>query len=288
MLDKVARSERSLDFARSLGRAGASLHFNRGGGRTVLTRQHVPYPLHATRAFYLDRDRPELATLYLQSASGGLFRGDRVTLSIVVGPQAAAHVTTQASTIVHRTQQHAAAQTTRIEIGEQAFAAVTPDPLVLFPGAEISCSCEIDLAATARAIITDGLTHHDPEGTGRPFAHYSNSIIVRGHKSQLLVADRSSVAGEAMLEPRSPLGPFRSVGTVLVLGQGAERCDPGVLEDRLAVVGCVAGISKLPNNAGIGGRILAANGGALAHGLETAFAIAFEALIGVPPARRRK
>ena len=47
-------------------------------------------------------------------------------------------------------------------------------------------------------------------------------------------------------------------------------------------------LSKLPNDAGIGGRVLAANGGALARGLEAAFAVAFEALIGVPPARRRK
>ena len=38
-----------------------------------------------------------------------------------------------------------------------------------------------------------------------------------------------------------------------------------------------AGISRLPNDAGIGGRILAANGGVLARGLEAAFAVAFEA-----------
>ena len=92
-----------------------------------------------------------LATLYLQSASGGLYRGDNVALSIVAGPHAAAHVTTQASTIVHRTYQRAVAQRTRIEIGEHAFAAVTPDPLVLFPGAEICCTTEVTLAATRDA-----------------------------------------------------------------------------------------------------------------------------------------
>ena len=61
-----------------------------------------------------------------------------------------------------------------------------------------------------------------------------------------------------------------------------------VVERRLAALGCVAGLSKLPNNVGVGGRVLAANGGTLARGLEAAFAVAFEALIGVPPARRRK
>ena len=91
-----------------------------------------------------------------------------------------------------------------------------------------------------------------------------------------------------MLGPTSPLGPFCAVGTLLVLGRGSERCNADILEGRLTDLGCVAGISKLPNDAGIGGRVLAANGGALARGLEAAFAIAFEALIGVPPMRRRK
>jgi urease accessory protein len=53
-------------------RIEASLRFATGGGRTVLVHQHVPYPFHVTRAFHLDPSRPDLATLYLQSASGGL------------------------------------------------------------------------------------------------------------------------------------------------------------------------------------------------------------------------
>lgn len=283
LLSPVVGSQEPLS-----GPVEASLRFTRGGGRTVLARQRVPYPFHATRTFYLDRARPEIATLYLQSASGGLYRGDSLALSIVADCHAAAHVTTQASTIVHRTYNRSIAQSTRIEIGEHAFAAMTPDPLVLFPGAEIACTTDITLAATARAIVTDGLAHHDPEGKSRPFGRYSNAIVVRNAQGAVLLADRGSLAGELMLGPTSPLGPFRAAGTLLVLGHGSDRCDPEIFENRLAACGCTAGISKLPNDAGIGGRILAVNGGALARGLETAFAIAFEALIGVPPARRRK
>jgi urease accessory protein len=266
----------------------ASLRFSRGGGRTVLTRQRVPYPFHATRTFYLDRARPEIATLYLQSASGGLYRGDTLTLSIVADSYAAAHVTTQASTMVHRTHDRGISQSTRIEIGEHAFVAMTPDPLVLFPGAEITCRTDIRLAATANAIVTDGLAQHDPEEQERPFRLYSNAIVVRDATGTVLLADRSSLAGERMLGPSSPLGPFRAAGTLLVLGRGSDRCDPAVLENSLTACGCTAGMSKLPNEVGIGGRILAANGGTLARGLEVAFALAFEALTGTPPARRRK
>ena len=254
----------------------------------MLARQRVPYPFHATRPFYLDRAFPELATLYLQSASGGLYRGDSVALSIVADRHTAAHVTTQASTIVHRTNQRGAVQNTRIEVGEHAFLAMTPDPLVLFPGAEICCSTDVILAPGGRAILIDGLAQHDPAGRGCPFDRYSNAVIVRDAAGAVLLADRGSLAGEAMSGPASPLGPFRAVGTLFVVGDGAERCDADVLESRLAALGCVAGLSKLPNGAGIGGRILAANGGALARGLEAAFALAFAALLGLPPARRRK
>jgi urease accessory protein len=271
----------------------ASLRFCHGGGRTVLTHQRVPYPFHATRPFYLDPGRADLATLYLQSAAGGLYRGDRVTLSIIAERASAAHVTTQAATIVHRTHRFAVEQNTRLEVDENAFLAFTPDPLVLFPGAEIACTTEITLNESGSVILTDGLSHHEPEGvatdeTSRMFARYSNAVVVRDAGARVLLNDRGTITGEALSAPSSPLGPYRAAGNVFVLGRGADRCDAALLETRLAACGCIGGFSKLPNDAGIGGRVLAANGGALARGLEAAFAIAFEAVIGVAPARRRK
>lgn len=277
-----------LGSVRVCGPVEASLCFCHGGGRTVLARQRIPYPFHATRPFYLDQTRRDIATLYLQSAAGGLYRGDDVALSIIAEPHAAVHVTTQASTIVHRTHQHAVVQRTHLQVGEHAFVAMTPDPLVLFPGAEICGFTEVTLATTGCAILIDGLAHHDPEGRGRPFGAYSNNVVVRNAAGSLLLTDCGSLSGEAMTGPTSPLGPFRAIGTVLVLGDGSERCDAELLERRVAASGCMAGLSRLPNNAGIGGRVLAANGGALVRGLEAAFATAFEALVGVQPARRRK
>jgi urease accessory protein len=293
VLDTVTRTDKLIEREHFTSTIEASLCFSRGGGRTVLRRQRLPYPFHATRTFYLDQARPDLATLYLQSAAGGLYRGDRVALSIAAEPHSAAHVTTQAATIVHRTHGLAVEQTTRLDVGECALLAFTPDPLVLFSGAEISCTTEITLAASGCAILTDGLSHHDPEGLGpegfgRPFERYSNAVVVRDAAGRVLVNDRGSIAGEAMFAPSSPLGPYRVAGTVFALGRGADLCDAELLEKRLAATGCVAGFSKLPNNAGIGSRVLAANGGALARGLEAAFAVAFQALMAVPPARRRK
>jgi urease accessory protein len=288
VLDTITRADKLIEREHFTSPVEASLCFSHGGGRTVLARQRVPYPFHATRSFYLDPARPDLATLYLQSAAGGLYRGDRVALSITAEPDSAAHVTTQAATIVHRTHRCPVEQNTRLEVNEHAFLALTPDPLVLFPGAEISCTTDMTLAASSCAILTDGLAHHDPQGRAEPFGRYSNAVVVRDAGGRILLNDRGSLTGEAMFAPSSPLGPFRAAGTVFVLGHGAERCDAGRFEERLAATGCVAGLSKLPNNAGVSSRVLAPDGGALTRGLAAAFAAAFEALIGVPPARRRK
>lgn len=289
MLDRTAsQSCGVVDAPDAVSETEAQLRFERGGGRTILSRQYVPYPFHATRPFYLDRKRPDLATLYLQSASGGIYRGDRLSLTLAVGTAAAAHVTTQASTIVHRTDAAPAMQRCRIAVASDGIAAVTFDPLVLFPGAAISTATEITLAETAHAIVTDGFGWHDPDGDSRPFDCYRGALEVRDVYGTVLMAERGSLAGEYFSAPSSPLGRYRAVGTLLILGPRATACDAALIEHRIADCGAIAGISRLPNDCGVGGRVLAENGGVLARGLEAGFAAAFEALIGTAPERRRK
>jgi urease accessory protein len=253
-----------------------------------LRHQHVPYPFHVTRAFHLDRARPDLATLYLQSASGGLYRGDRLVLDVDVAPGAAAHVTTQAATVVHDTRERCAAQLTRLRVAGGSFAAVVPEPLVLFPGAAIESRMEVTLEAGARAILAEGFAHHDPAGADRPFAHATLSTIVRDGNDRVLLSDRGAIGGSAFFGAASPAGPGRAVGTLFALGPDAESLDAAALEQRLAAAGCLAGVGRAPHDLGLAVRILAPDGGALARGLDIAFAAAFEALLGCPPARRRK
>jgi urease accessory protein len=291
MLDLTAA--RSGDAARvdhfpSTRAVEAMLRFALGGGRTVLTHQRAPYPLHLTRPFHLDAARPDLATVYLQSASGGLYRDDGIDLAIEVAQGAAAQVTTQACTIVHDTRGLGARHSTRIAVGRGAFAAVTPDPLVLFPGAAISTSTEITIHPEAHLIVTESLFHHDPAAQGRSFDRFAAAIVVRNPEGVVLMADRGAIDGAAFLGNASPLGRFRAAGTMLLCGPRADRLDPFRAEAGLRAVGCIAGATAAPNGAGVAIRLLAVDGGALSRGLDAAFALAFEAALGVPPARRRK
>jgi urease accessory protein len=75
---------------------------------------------------------------------------------------------------------------------------------------------------------------------------------------------------------------------LFALGHHAKRLDPVSLEARLNDAGCLAGVTRTSHDLGYAVRILAPDGGTLARGLDLAFTLAFEALLGVPPARRRK
>jgi urease accessory protein len=268
--------------------AAGELQFHLGGGRTRLGRQRVPYPLHVTRPFYLDLERPDIATLYLQSASGGLYRGDRLTLAIGVDAGAAAHVTTQSATIVHDARGQEASLTTSIAVGVGGFLAYTPDPLVLFPGAAIESATDIVLGEGASALLCDGFTWHDPEATGHAFERCALTTTVRDRQGRPIICDRGSVRGMDYLGACSPMGHYRAVGTMLTLGCGSERLDPREFEDRLDTFGCLSGVSAAPGGIGYSARVLAPDGGTLARGLAAAFTLAFTALTGVRPSPRRK
>ena len=86
-----------------------------GNGRSYLQRQYASYPFHVCRALYQDRDHPGLATLYVQSCSGGIYEDDRLDLTLTTGQGAEAHVSTQAATVVHSMPSGSASQRMRIQ-----------------------------------------------------------------------------------------------------------------------------------------------------------------------------
>lgn len=274
-------------FAAQTRTARARLAFEHRAGRTVLARQFVPYPFHVTRPFHLDAARPDLATLYLQSSSGGLFRGDDLALSLSACAGAAAYVTTQAATIVHDTRGEAARQSITAEAGPQALLVLACDPLVLFPGAALVTETHALLAPGARMILAEGMTWHDPGGSGKVFESFRGATTVATGAGRVVAMDRQALRGDDVAGPFSPLGPYRAMGSVLLLGDGPWP-DPASLETDLDGLRCWAGASPLPGGVGLGIRILAADGGALAAGLDRAVTTALAAILGTAPARRRK
>jgi urease accessory protein len=281
----IAFGDLAATVARSDSEVEASLSFARGGGRTFLARQSVPYPFHITRPHRLDAARPDIATLYLQSASGGLYRGDRLALSIEARPGVCAHVTSQAATVAHRATAESIRVSSRLTVHSRATLALTTDPYVMFPGARLAVSTEVVLHRGASALLAEGFAAHDPSGGAATFEALETMVRVRTENGRTLVEDRSLFRGADFAGLGGALGGSRALGSVLILGG---TVDPEALQSRLDGIGILSGASRLPNEAGWSMRLLAEGGGALARGLELAFAAGFEALTGCLPARRRK
>jgi len=263
----------------------ATLVFAQGGGRTFLSAQCVPYPFHITKPHRLDMARPDIATVYLQSASGGLFRGDALSLTLAARPGAVAHVTSQAATVAHRASERPIALATRLDVHAGAALALTTDPFILFPGAAFTTTADVLLHPGAVALIAEGFALHDPLGTGRAFATLTTATRVQDTQGRVLVDERARFGGADFLATFGPLGGYRALGSALVLGG---EIDPGEVERRLDSLGVLTGASRLPNGAGWSVRLLAPDGGRLAGGLDAVFTLGFEALTGCRPARRRK
>jgi urease accessory protein len=264
----------------------AQLAVDLAGGRTTLRRQRVGYPLHVTRGFYLDASRPDLLTLYLQSASGGLYAGDKLTLDVSVGESAAFHLTTQAATVVHDGRGIGARQRQSIRVESGAFCALGNDPYVLFPGAHLELETVAIVADDAVLFLADGFAIHDPKNFGRTFAQFSCRQRISRPDGGLLLQDIGRIDGNELR--KGSAGGMAAVATILMVAPAERLPRMAVLEQAAEQFGCLAGASPAPNGAGLAMRILAPDGGTLARALEAAFHVAGRAALDVDLARRRK
>ncbi len=264
------------------------LVLSRHGARTHIGRQYVSYPFHMTRPFALDAAIPSLLTVYQQSSSGGLYRDDRLSSCFDVGAGAAGHVTTQAATVVHDCHGQPAHQTTEILLADGAFLALTPDQLVLFPGAACSSLTQARLAPGAVLLLSDAFAWHDPEGRGRPFERLEAKVDILDADGRLLVRDNLEIVGADLAGTASPAGGWKVVSNFMLVG-APDRLPTA---DELAALSRperqVTGITVLPNGAGWGVRCLAADAIAARGIAESLFMLAVAAAFGQQPVPRRK
>lgn len=260
-------------------------------GRTYIRRQFVGYPYHVCRPLSFGGDPAGMATIYLQSCAGGIFRDDRLREHIVAEEGAVAHVTTQASTIVHGMDRGSARQAVLIEAAAGAFVEVLPDPFILFPQSRFASDLRIRAHETATVVVADSFICHDPAGAGAMFERFQGALRVEDLQGNLLALDRFHTTGATIAERRAGItGAFVVQGGLFVIQrQGAA---PAVVDAlRAAAAGIAqtyAGASELPNGCGAWLRVMAADG----IGLRTAMTSAWQAVratvTGQIPMPRRK
>ncbi len=260
-------------------------------GCTYLRRQYASYPFHVCGVQFQDRDIPDLATLYLQSCSGGLYEDDRLHLALAVGEDAKAHVSTQAATVVHSMPVGRAEQLVRVDCAHGSYLEYLPDPQVLFPGSSCRSAISVRLSGNGVGVVSDSFLQHDPDGKDGTFLAYASEIVVETAEGEVLAIDRLRIEGWAFQGRRPGVsGSFAAQGTLVVAGL---QVPVRAVSDALRTVGLddaefVIGSSQLPKSAGILVRVLAVDGAALKRAMHMTWCAARLALQGSLPVERRK
>jgi len=280
------------------GRAQAELEFACDpSGRTFLRRQHVTYPFHVTRPFYLDPASPCFATLYLQSLSGGLVQGDQLKIAVRVETGAAVLVTTQSATKAHSMERAAAAQSASFEVAAGGYLEYLPDTTILFPRTRVSTAIRLLISEDASAILMDSFLSHDPwSDPPDPFDRYHSAIAIERPDGTLLALDRVCLEGrslDAKLEAFA--GPHLGLcqpayGTVIVI------CDKPSVAKLMIILRQVvpeisqaySGVTTLPSDSGVVTRTVASDGAALKRVLTVTWQLAHQVLTGQTILPRRK
>lgn len=261
------------------------------GGRTYLRRRSQRFPLRLTAPLYLDPAQPQMAFLYVQNPTGGMFEDDELVISVGACPGARVHLTTQAATKVYRAREGCARQRVELSVAGDAFIEYIPDALIPHAGARLEQELVADVEPGGRLIAAE-LVAPGRVARAEAFDYASLSLTTRVRvDGREAVVDSLALSPER-LDPRTP-GLFGGHQYLASLFAVAPREDAEALAATIssAVAGtanCITATGTLPSGTGALTRVLADSGIAADRALRAAWSAARLALLGAPPPRRRK
>lgn len=271
-------------------RAQLDLVFARRGERTVLSRRLFRWPFVLTRTFALDRVPAHMLTVILQTSSGATHGGDRLHQRFYVQGSAAAHVTTQGASSIHRADPgFTTEERVAIAVDEGGYMEYMPEPRILFPDAALDQTIEIDCAAGGVALVSDAFTIHDPEARGRCFRRLASTTTLRSDGEDPVLVDRMDISGLG----RGRMTRYAAFGSVLLATPGRTDGMEALAEELTASFALIPNLygaaSMLPGgDVGIGARLAAHDLRAVAAGIQVAWIAVRRLFYSAPPPSRRK
>ena len=260
--------------------------------RTRLVEREYRFPLRFTTPMYLDPVDTDMAFVYVQNPSGGVFAGDRLRTRLQLEEQSHVHLTTQSATKVYRMDGGQAWQGTEARLAPGSYLEIVPDLLIPHAGSRLLQELTVQLAGGACFFGMEALA---PGRLARGEAFAYSRLELRARV--LNAAGAELLVDTLVFEPdrRSPrrrglAGPYPYVGSALVL---APERDPDELARALnaavsTAADAVAATGALPDDIGMTVRVLSHSSRGLRDALDGIWRAAREVLIGVPPPRRRK
>jgi urease accessory protein len=276
----------------------ASLTFGVRDGCTRLVQCRVRPPLLVQRTLYLDDALPDLATAFLVNPTAGILAGDQQTIEVDVGPASRARVCTQAATKVFAMPGGGAGQQVSLNVQEGAYLEYLPDAVIPFRDACFSQVTAITVAPGATLVFGEIVAPGRVEmGEVLAYRQFRSRLTVNASQGGPLYREAFALEPGSRL-PRGigVMGRWAAptLGTLLVLNYGLdlERLRDGMRrqveqwpEQGLTVD---AGVSLLPNDIGVGLKVVGEPAWSVARALRSAWSVARLQILGVdlPPLRR--
>jgi urease accessory protein len=196
----------------------------RGDSRqTSLVQCEQQLPLRVVRAFQLDDGG---ALVHLHNLSGGVLGGDRLEVSIEVGPHAVAQVTSTGATRIYRSRNNAepASAKLQIRVQDNGLIEYLPDQLIPFAGSRYRQETRIELGMKA------GLFWWDIVSPGREAHNELFAYELLQLKTRISVRGNPIALEHMKLEPAkrsifslARLGSYRYFSTFYICLVGIER-----------------------------------------------------------------
>ncbi|MDW3094558.1 MAG: urease accessory protein UreD [Gammaproteobacteria bacterium] len=256
-------------------------------GKTYLQNQYASYPFHICRTQYYENDPYGMASVYIQSASGGIYENENLSTDVIARAKSNSHVTTQASTIVHSMPNGMAHQNININASDYAYTEYVSDPLILFPDSSLRSNINVHIDRTSTVVVADAFLLHFLNDEEDLFRQYESSLCIYSEDNELLTKDvYLANPGNFAHNHRKHI----SMGTISVIDRNI--IDNSLLTSLQILMqnsnDIYGGATLLPNNCGIIIKYLAPDGVALKKTMIQSWMIIRETLVNIKPKIRRK
>jgi urease accessory protein len=129
--------------------ASLNLSFANRFNKTLLVQRKHSGPLTVQRPFYPEGD---VCHVYLLHPPGGIVGGDELNINVDAAESSHALITTPAAGKFYRSDGLCAKQTIKLTIGKDALLEWLPQEYIIYEGARLKSTIQVDLASNGRFI----------------------------------------------------------------------------------------------------------------------------------------
>ena len=284
-------SQLGVGRAGKLGALILRLEEDKGTGKTSVKEQYSRVPLYAQRALYLEEALSNMAYMYIISPSGGILQGDRYRMDITLRKHAFAHITTQGATRIYRMEKNYATQIVNIDVGEGCYFEYIPDQVIPYRDSRFYQEANLRVHDNGTLLYSEIITP-GRVASGEYFDYdicYMKAIA-RDHNDGLKFTD------VAMLEPKKHdikvfgvLANHDVVSNMYILTKNKlQDINMKVNASLQSMPRVYAGATILPNNSGVGIRMLGSTASDLRYAIYEVVRIIRKIILDAPFSGIRK